>query len=126
MYERRTALTVMRIQNLIERRPTSVVFMEEIMKPSNQGKMKSKIRKTIMVKKWVTLSQTHLKWYNTEDELRFDKYSGAVKLPFIFEVVKFSLKEKEDSFRLGVSLSAPRGKEHAGKRDLIFSCKNSF
>ena len=96
------------------------------MKPSNQGKMKSKIRKTNMVRKWVTLSQTHLKWFNTEDELRGDNYSGAVKLPFIFEVDKFTVKNKCDSFRLGVSLYEQRGKEHAGKRDLIFTCKNPF
>ena len=96
------------------------------MKPSNQGKMKSKIRKTNMVRKWVTLSQTHLKWYNTEDELRADRYSGAVKLTFIFEVANVTVQDTDNSFRLGVSLYEQRGKEHAGKRDLIFSCKNSF
>ena len=96
------------------------------MKPSNQGKMKSKIRKTIMVRKWVTLSQTHLKWYNTKDLLDHDKYSGLVKLTFIFEVSNVTVKDTDDSFRLGVSLYEQRGKEHAGKRDLIFTCKNSF
>ena len=88
--------------------------------------MKSKIRKTNMVRKWVTLSQTHLKWYNTEDELRADRYSGAVKLTFIFEVANVTVQDTDNSFRLGVSLYEQRGKEHAGKRDLIFSCKNSF
>lgn len=66
--------------------------------------MKSKIRKTNMVHKWVTLSQTQLKWYNTEDDLRSDRYSGAVKLTFIFEVGNATVQNTENSFRLGVSL----------------------
>ena len=57
-----------------------------------------------MVSKYVTLSQTHLKWFDTAEELSHDKYHGAVKLPFIFEVVKMSLDGSDASFRLGVSL----------------------
>lgn len=56
MFERRTALTVMRIQNLIQRRPGCIVLSGQIFKPSNQGSfnsVKKRFRKTGMVKKLV-------------------------------------------------------------------------
>ena len=80
--------------------------MEQIYKPSNQGTLrlvKRAFKKTDMVKRYVTLSQIHIKWYDTLEEMRSDHFHGCVKLPFIYEVVKMSAIETDASFRLGVS-----------------------
>ena len=58
--------------------------------------------------------------------MREDNFHGAVKLPFIYEVVKMSMFGTDASFRLGVSLYEDRKKTLAGKRDLIFTCHTPF
>ena len=83
------------------------MLQEQIYKPSNQGtlkQVKKAFKRTGLVKKYVTLSQTQFKWYDTLEELRTDNYHGCVKLPFIYEADKMSAIETDASFRLGVTL----------------------
>ena len=70
MFERRTALTVMRVQNLINRDPGCIILGEELGKPPQSGSGNMKKAKLVFKgnkinRKFVTLSQTHFRWFDS-------------------------------------------------------------
>ena len=115
MDERRTALTVQRIQNKINSNPNCIIYTDSVLKqrePSGKG-LHSEV--------FLTLNQFELTWYESEEDAANDKFSGRVQLRYIFEVVKVTDKLGYPSICLGVSMHETSRKKEAGKQDIIFA-----
>ena len=113
MNERRTALTVQRIQDQIDYKPNSIIYAEFIYK----------LNRTKKVEKYITLNQFQLNLYQNKENYIRDKFTLRVKLQYIFEVTKVTDKEGNPGFCLGVSMHSTKWKKEAGKRDITFVCK---
>jgi len=117
LQERRSALVVLRVQNLINNNPRALVLKELLYKQGDA--VNKKVEKRI-----VTLTQFELKWFHDDpEELRADYYMGLVKLPFIYDVVKSKQARNErPSFMISVTMYLDKKKEEKSKRDIFFSC----
>ena len=125
--ERRNALVVLRVQNRIKAKPQGIIYLDLLWKPSNQGKMKlvkNALIETNLNKRYVILTRFEFKWYKTKKDFDEDKFHGRVKLPFIYEIKKITVLNGKPSFDLGLSMYDKNHKTKAGKRNVIFTCKN--
>ena len=117
LIERRTALVVLRVQNVINKSPRAVVLKEHAYKQGNQ--VNQKVSKRIL-----TLTQFELRWYHDNDiEFANDEFLGRVELPFIYAIVKSKQAgNTRPSFMISVTMYYDKKDEEQRKRDIFFSC----